>query len=94
MNYMRVINPDTVFKDFKYGYKLDDKLYYGVLYLNPDKKVRVQWFRIHTIVNSQYDKENITYNLEPLDKEILPYEHPFELYAYKISEELTKVKNN
>ncbi len=93
MNYMRVINPDTVFLDFKYGYKLDNKLYYGVLYLNPDKKVKVQWFIIHEKNNTQYDKENISFYLEPLDREILPYEHPFELYAYKISEEVTKVKN-
>jgi hypothetical protein len=93
MNYMRVINPDTLYLDFKYGYKLDNKLYYGVLYLNPDKKIKVQWFIINEKNNTQYDKENISFYLEPIDREILPYEHPFELYAYKISEELTKVKS-
>jgi len=93
MNYMRVINPDTLYLDFKYGYKLDNKLYYGVLYLNPDKKIKVQWFIVNEKNNTQYDKENISFYLEPIDREILPYEHPFELYAYKISEELTKVKS-
>lgn len=91
MDLMVVINPDTVYYDFKYVYKKDNQMYYGILYLNPDKVVQVQWFKIHERKNTQYDKENISFYFEKLDKVILDYEHPFEEYAYKISEELTKV---
>lgn len=92
MDQMVVINPDTVYLDFKYVYKIENQLYYGVMYLNPDKVVQIQWFKIHDNKNNQYDKENISFYYEKLDKSILNYEHPFEEYAYIISEELTKVK--
>lgn len=91
MDLMVVINPDTVYYDFKYVYKIENQLYYGILYLNPDKVIQVQWFKIHDKKNTQYDKENISFYFEKLDKVILDYEHPFEEYAYRISEELTKV---
>lgn len=91
MNQMIVINPDTVYLDFKYVYKFKNQLYYGVMYLNPDKVVQIQWFKIHDKINNQYDKENIPFYFEKLDKSIFNYEHPFEEYAYKISEELTKI---
>jgi hypothetical protein len=94
MEWMQVINPDTVYSNFKYVYKMDEKLYYGVLYLNQDKNIKIQWFRIHDKKNQQYDKENFSFYLEKLDKEILDYEHPFEEYAYKISEELVKVDDS
>ena len=94
MEWMQVINPDTVYSNFKYVYKMNEKLYYGVLYLNEDKNIKIQWFQIHDKKNQQYDKENFSFYLEKLDKEILDYEHPFEEYAYKISEELTKVNTD
>ena len=94
MEWMQVINPDTVYSNFKYVYKIDDKLYYGVLYLNEDKNIKIQWFQIHDKKNKQYDKENFSFYLEKLDKKILDYEHPFEEYAYKISEELVKVDDS
>ena len=94
MDRMQVINPDTVYNEFKYVYKIEKNLYYGVLYLNPDKNIKIQWFRIHDKKNEQYDKENFSFYLEKLDKEILNYEHPFEEYAYKLSEEVTKVNTN
>ncbi len=93
MDYMIVTNPDTVYTDFKYVLRKENKLYYGVLYLNPDKEVKIQWFQIHDKKNNQYDKENYSFYLEKLDKEIYNYEHPFEEYAYKISEEITKVNS-
>jgi hypothetical protein len=94
MDRMQVINPDTVYNDFKYVYRIDKNLYYGVLYLNPDKNIKIQWFQIHDKKNNQYDKENYSFYLEKLDKEIYNYEHPFEEYAYKISEDLTKVNTD
>jgi hypothetical protein len=94
MTKMIVKNPDTIYKDFKYIYKKDDNLYYGVLYLNEDRGIDVQWFLITEYKKDDYDKKNTSYTLEKWDKEILPYEHPFEMYAYEISNELTNVKED
>ncbi len=94
MDNMIIINPDTVFNNFKYVLKKDGSLYYGVLFLNSDKDVKIQWFKIHNKKNEQYDKENYSFYLEKLEKGVYNYEHPFEEYAYKISEELTKVNTD
>ncbi len=94
MDNMIIINPDTVYNKFKYVLKKDGKLYYGVLFLNSDKDVKIQWFRIHDKKNEQYDKQNYSFYLEKLEKSVYNYEHPFEEYAYKISEELTKVNTD
>ncbi len=94
MDNMIIINPDTVYNKFKYVLKKDGKLYYGVLFLNSDKDVKIQWFRIHDKKNEQYDKSNYSFYLEKLEKSVYNYEHPFEEYAYKISEDLTKVNTD
>jgi hypothetical protein len=94
MDNMIIINPDTVYTKFKYVLKKDGKLYYGVLFLNSDKDVKIQWFRIQDKKNEQYDKENYSFYLEKLEKGVYNYEHPFEEYAYKISEDLTKVNTD
>ncbi len=94
MDNMIIINPDTVYHNFKYVLKKDVNLYYGVLFLNSDKDVKIQWFQIHNKKNEQYDKSNYSFYLEKLEKSVYNYEHPFEEYAYKISEELTKVDTN
>jgi len=94
MDNMIIINPDTVFNNFKYVLKKDGNLYYGVLFLNSDKDIKIQWFKIHDKKNEQYDKENYSFYLEKLEKSVYNYEHPFEEYAYKISEELTKVNTD
>ena len=94
MDNMIIINPDTVYTKFKYVLKKDGKLYYGVLFLNSDKDVKIQWFKIHDKKNEQYDKENYSFYLEKLEKGVYNYEHPFEEYAYKISEDLTKVNTD
>lgn len=91
MDRMRVINPDTVYNDFKYVLKSNGNLYWAVLFLNPEKQVKIQWFQVHNKNNTQYDKSNYSFYLEPIDKDIYSYEHPFEEFAYKISNDLTKV---
>lgn len=94
MTQMVVRNPDTIYKDFKYIYKKNDNLFYGILYLTPEKKIDIQWFLITEKKFKDYDKESTSYTLEKWDKIISKYEHPFEMYAYKISEELTNVKQD
>ena len=94
MDNMIIINPDTVYSKFKYVLKKDGNLYYGLLFLNSDKDVKIQWFKIHDKKNEQYDKENYSFYLEKLEKGVYNYEHPFEEYAYKISEDLTKVNTD
>ncbi len=91
MNRMRVVNPDTIYWDFKYVYKVANNLYYGVLYATEDRTLKVQWFLITEYKKDDYDKENITFTLELYEKNIMPQEHPFEEFAYLISENLTDV---
>jgi hypothetical protein len=90
MSEMIVKNPDTIYKNFIYVYKYKNNLYYGILYLTNNDIIKTQWFLIKKIVNNQYDKENISYSLEKSEEFILPQEHPFETYAYKIADDLTK----
>jgi len=91
MDKMIVRNPDTIYKDFKYIYEKDGNLFYGVLYLTVSRKIDIQWFLIVEKKYNDYDKETVSYKLEKWDKEISKYEHPFEKYAYIISDELTNV---
>ncbi len=91
MNRMRVFNPDIVYLNFKYVYKVGTNLYYGVLYATEERVLKVQWFLITEYKKDDYDKENITFTLELNEKNIMPQEHPFEEYAYLISDKLTDV---
>ncbi len=91
MNRMRVFNPDVTYLNFKYVYKVGTNLYYGVLYATEERVLKVQWFLITEYKKDDYDKENITFTLEPHEKNIMPQEHPFEEYAYLISDKLTDV---
>ncbi len=94
MTEMVVRNPDTIYKDFKYIYKNNDNLFYGILYLGSERKIEIQWFLITEKKFKDYDKESKSYTLEKWDRVISKYEHPFEMYAYKISEELTNVNQD
>jgi hypothetical protein len=91
MNRMRVFNPDVTYLNFKYVYKVGNNLYYGVLYATEERILKVQWFLITEYKKDDYDKENITFTLEPYEKNIMSQEHPFEEYAYLISDKLTDV---
>ncbi len=94
MTEMVVRNPDTIYKDFKHIYKNNDNLFYGILYLGSERKIEIQWFLITEKKFKDYDKESKSYTLEKWDRVISKYEHPFEMYAYKISEELTNVNQD
>ena len=94
MDRMVVRNPDTLYKDFKYVYKKNDNLFYGILFLNEEKKIDIQWFIINEKIFDDYDKKSKTYTLEKWNNNISSYEHPFEMFAYILTEELTNVKQN
>lgn len=75
-----ISNPDTFYKNFKYIYfdKTNNKYYYGNYVLDKKtNKIKKKYFQID-IENNTFIKTN---------KE-LEEEHPYEIYAYKIANEL------
>ena len=73
-----ISNPDSFYENFKYIYKIDDFLYYGHYVYNYDiKKINIKYFELD-INNKILKKTNKT----------LEQEHPYETYAYTISEEI------
>jgi hypothetical protein len=76
-----IFNPDTLYNNFKYIWTNDgQKFYYGNYILNiKNKKINKKYFELDLINNKL-----IPSNIE------LEEEHPFEYYAYKLSEELYK----
>ena len=76
INYPIIVNPDTYY-DFKYIYKLNDKLYYGVLILI-NNILKTQWFLIDPNTNT----------ITKSDLFILEHEHPYEIYAYELANKL------
>jgi hypothetical protein len=75
---INVINPDTYYEDFYYLYKYNDELYYGLFILENNNPV-IKWLKIINNNNNFYfEKINLNLNNE---------EHPFEYYAYKLSDE-------
>jgi hypothetical protein len=77
-NNINVINPDTCYEDFYYLYKNNDELYYGLFILENNNPV-IKWLKINNNNNNFYfEKINLNLNKE---------EHPFEYYAYKLSDE-------
>lgn len=73
-----IANPDTFYQDFKYLYKINDKLYYGhyVFNLN-EKNIYIKYFELD-FDNKKLLKTNKIFNQE----------HPYETYAYLISEKM------
>ena len=73
-----ISNPDSFYENFKYIYKIDDFLYYGHYVYNYDiKKINIKYFELD-INNKILKKTNKTFDQE----------HPYETYAYTISEEI------
>lgn len=73
-----ILNPDTFYLNFKYLYKLDNKLYYGQYVYNINKKnIYIKYFEL----NVENEK------LLPTNQKF-KQEHPYEFYAYAISDEL------
>jgi hypothetical protein len=76
---INVINPDTYYEDFYYLYKYNDELYYGLFILENNNPV-IKWLKINNNNNNNFYFEKINLNLNN-------EEHPFEYYAYKLSDE-------
>lgn len=73
-----ISNPDSSYDNFKYIYRIDNNLYYGHYIYNYDiKKINIKYFELD-INNKILKKTNKT----------LDQEHPYETYAYILSDEI------
>jgi hypothetical protein len=78
-NNINIINPDTSYDDFTYLYKYDNNLYYG-LFVLIDSNPIIKWLKINTNTDNNFYFEKINLNINKT-------EHPFEYYAYKLSDD-------
>lgn len=73
-----ISNPDTWYENIKYIYKQDNKLYYGhYIYSLISKSIKKKYFLVDLKQNKLIETNHE-----------LEQEHPYEQFAYKISEEL------
>lgn len=86
-NNINIINPDSFYEDFIYLYKYNNELYYGLFILDNNQLLTslqesspgIKWLKIININNDFYfEKTNLDINNT---------EHPFEHYAYKLSDD-------
>jgi len=80
--YAFVVNPDTFYSKFKYVYLIDDdNFHYGhYIYEIKTKKIRILYF----VLDLKNKHIKITDKIANNNNE-----HPYEFYAYKISDEIT-----
>lgn len=78
-NYI-IFNPDTNYVEKNFYYKLNDKKYFGYMFINSHKKINSCWYQL---INS-----NNKYILYPVNNFIVKWEHPYEELAYEISKKL------
>jgi hypothetical protein len=77
-NYSFISNPDTFYPNFKYIYGDEEKYFYGHYILDKKtKQIEKKYFQID--INKK--------TFEPTSKD-LNEEHPYEIWAYKISNDL------
>jgi hypothetical protein len=73
-----ISNPDSHYENFKYVYKIIDIFYYGhYVYNSNTKKIKIKYFELD-IPNKKLKKTSKS----------LEQEHPYEIFAYAISEEI------
>lgn len=73
-----ISNPDTYYENFKYLYKIDNNLYYGhYIYNSDNKNISIKYFELND------EKKILVKTNEKFEQE-----HPYEKYAYGISEEI------
>ena len=75
-NIIKIINPDTYYPNFIYIFKQNNNYYYSLLILK-NNIIITKWFKI-----------NNNFSLEMLDYNLNKSEHPYEVYAYYLSEEV------
>ena len=84
-NNIIIINPDSFYDDFTYLYKYNNELYYGLFVLDNNHLLMtlnspiIKWLKIINIDNNFY--------FEKVNLDINNTEHPFEHYAYKLSDD-------
>lgn len=73
-----ISNPDSYYENFKYVYKNESNFYYGhYVYNSNTKKINVKYFEL-----------DIPYKKLKKTSKSFEQEHPYETYAYAISEEI------
>ena len=78
-----ITNPDTDYDNFKYVYKINNDYYYGNYVYNKIKKnIYIKYFKLDK------DKKKLIKTDEKFKED-----HPYEQYAYKISEIITQYKS-
>jgi len=77
-NNINIINPDSYYDKFTYLYKYNNELFYGLFILENNHPI-VKWLKIINKDNNLYF-EKVNFNINNT-------EHPFEYYAYKLSDE-------
>lgn len=81
IEYIFISNPDTTYADFKYIWIGNNgvKYYSQYLYNTKTKKIEKKFFQVD-LINNKLILINTNINLDE--------EHPYEIYAYKIADEL------
>ena len=79
--YQFIINPDTDYDDFIYIYMINDKKYYGNFVFN----------KITKLIETKYFSIDLNNNKLKMCNNILEHEHPYEIYAYNIANEIYKL---
>jgi hypothetical protein len=76
INKIIIVNPDTCYADFKYIYKINNDLFYGILVLE-NNKVVTMWLLLDMI------NDDVSFTIT--NKLNLPiYEHPYETFVYNM----------
>lgn len=84
-NFIFISNPDTFYQNFKYIYvDADKKKYYGqYIQNNKTKKIEKKYFQFDPVSNVFIET-----------KKNLLQEHPYEIYAYEISNRLISINSS
>ena len=79
-----IYNPDTYYVQNIFCYSIDNKCYYGQMFLNSSKEIKNIWYEMIDYNNKIY--------LYPIPHSIIKYEHPYEELAYILSNDLINIK--
>jgi len=88
-NNQLIVNPDTDYSNFKYIYLLEEKIYYAhIIYNQIPKKIKTIFFIVNIDKNilEEIHVQKIFNNID--ENNIIKKEHPYETFAYEISEKI------
>ena len=75
-----IYNPDTYYVETIFGYLINNKYYYGQMFLNSKNEIKNIWCEMINSTNKIY--------LYPISYSVIKYEHPYEELAYILSNDL------